>query len=162
MCNGPYHLLLKTFPIEADGSKSSFFRVWLNMSETNSFFWNIVKIFKSLESKNGIKCHKKECENFRNSDFSMKLEISKSNYTKYFCSLTQESIVGSVVECSPATRAARVRFPDDAVHFWLFFIFVLFPQYIIFFMCKISLRSQVSCICNVSTQGLFSQLVKAA
>ena len=27
-------------------------------------------------------------------------------------------IVGSVVECSPATRAARVRFPDDAVTFW--------------------------------------------
>ena len=27
------------------------------------------------------------------------------------------SIVGSVVECSPATRAARVRFPDDAVTF---------------------------------------------
>ena len=27
----------------------------------------------------------------------------------------QNSIVGSVVECSPATRAARVRFPDDAV-----------------------------------------------
>ena len=26
----------------------------------------------------------------------------------------QSSIVGSVVECSPATRAARVRFPDDA------------------------------------------------
>ena len=25
-----------------------------------------------------------------------------------------QSIVGSVVECSPATRAARVRFPDDA------------------------------------------------
>ena len=25
------------------------------------------------------------------------------------------SIVGSVVECSPATRAARVRFPDDAI-----------------------------------------------
>ncbi len=27
------------------------------------------------------------------------------------------SIVGSVVECSPATRAARVRFPDDAKSF---------------------------------------------
>jgi hypothetical protein len=27
---------------------------------------------------------------------------------------TYLSIVGSVVECSPATRAARVRFPDDA------------------------------------------------
>ena len=27
------------------------------------------------------------------------------------------SIVGSVVECSPATRAARVRFPDDADNF---------------------------------------------
>ena len=26
-------------------------------------------------------------------------------------------IVGSVVECSPATRAARVRFPDDALLF---------------------------------------------
>ena len=30
------------------------------------------------------------------------------------------SIVGSVVECSPATRAARVRFPDDAVYFFHF------------------------------------------
>ena len=29
----------------------------------------------------------------------------------------QISIVGSVVECSPATRAARVRFPDDAMSF---------------------------------------------
>ena len=28
--------------------------------------------------------------------------------------LYYSSIVGSVVECSPATRAARVRFPDDA------------------------------------------------
>ena len=27
---------------------------------------------------------------------------------------TYDCIVGSVVECSPATRAARVRFPDDA------------------------------------------------
>ena len=32
-------------------------------------------------------------------------------------STTQLSIVGSVVECSPATRAARVRFPDDAKSF---------------------------------------------
>ena len=30
----------------------------------------------------------------------------------------QSSIVGSVVECSPATRAARVRFPDDAICFF--------------------------------------------
>ena len=30
------------------------------------------------------------------------------------------SIVGSVVECSPATRAARVRFPDDANFFLKF------------------------------------------
>ena len=30
------------------------------------------------------------------------------------CSNLSVSIVGSVVECSPATRAARVRFPDDA------------------------------------------------
>ena len=30
---------------------------------------------------------------------------------------SQRSIVGSVVECSPATRAARVRFPDDASYF---------------------------------------------
>ena len=31
-------------------------------------------------------------------------------------------IVGSVVECSPATRAARVRFPDDANFLKSFFI----------------------------------------
>ena len=35
-------------------------------------------------------------------------------------SQSQESIVGSVVECSPATRAARVRFPDDAKYTNLF------------------------------------------
>ena len=34
-----------------------------------------------------------------------------------FCSSSNSGIVGSVVECSPATRAARVRFPDDA---WFF------------------------------------------
>ena len=33
------------------------------------------------------------------------------------CLELHQSIVGSVVECSPATRAARVRFPDDAVIF---------------------------------------------
>jgi hypothetical protein len=36
-------------------------------------------------------------------------------------SQSQESIVGSVVECSPATRAARVRFPDDAIPFLFVF-----------------------------------------
>jgi hypothetical protein len=36
-----------------------------------------------------------------------------ANYKGY------QSIVGSVVECSPATRAARVRFPDDAIIFEL-------------------------------------------
>ena len=29
------------------------------------------------------------------------------------------SIGGSVVECSPATRAARVRFPADATFLWV-------------------------------------------
>ena len=36
---------------------------------------------------------------------------------RYYYFLSQYllvGIVGSVVECSPATRAARVRFPDDA------------------------------------------------
>ena len=32
----------------------------------------------------------------------------------YFAAHQISRIVGSVVECSPATRAARVRFPDDA------------------------------------------------
>ena len=31
--------------------------------------------------------------------------------------ITYNRIVGSVVECSPTTRAARVRFPDDAIRF---------------------------------------------
>ena len=34
-----------------------------------------------------------------------------------FCCILFHSIDGSVVECSPATRAARVRFPVDAVAF---------------------------------------------
>ena len=39
------------------------------------------------------------------------------NKTLFAQHLLQASIVGSVVECSPATRAARVRFPDDASSF---------------------------------------------
>ena len=35
--------------------------------------------------------------------------------TKLLC----VSIGGSVVECSPATRAARVRFPADATFLWV-------------------------------------------
>jgi hypothetical protein len=34
-------------------------------------------------------------------------------YSVLLLTFLYESIVGSVVECSPATRAARVRFPDD-------------------------------------------------
>jgi hypothetical protein len=45
-----------------------------------------------------------------------------------------ESIVGSVVECSPATRAARVRFPDDAKYiFGLNFGIFIFGIFRIFF-----------------------------
>ena len=40
------------------------------------------------------------------------------NIDFYFDLIPHVSIVGSVVECSPATRAARVRFPDDAVSFF--------------------------------------------
>ena len=39
----------------------------------------------------------------------------------YTCPLPR--IVGSVVECSPATRAARVRFPDDASDIFFHFFF---------------------------------------
>ena len=41
------------------------------------------------------------------------------NLSFYFVHLSCVSIVGSVVECSPATRAARVRFPDDAANFFV-------------------------------------------
>ena len=42
----------------------------------------------------------------------------KVSYIALCRALYYRSIVGSVVECSPATRAARVRFPDDAVLFF--------------------------------------------
>ena len=44
------------------------------------------------------------------------------NLSFYFVHLSCVSIVGSVVECSPATRAARVRFPDDAANFFVLFV----------------------------------------
>ena len=40
----------------------------------------------------------------------------------YVAANNSYSIVGSVVECSPATRAARVRFPDDANFFLIKFV----------------------------------------
>ena len=46
------------------------------------------------------------------------LDNGKNGMVTYFLSSCKEScttsIGGSVVECSPATRAARVRFPADA------------------------------------------------
>ena len=46
-------------------------------------------------------------------------------------------IVGSVVECSPATRAARVRFPDDANNV---FVFIGQDQYVYILYIKWMLR----------------------
>ena len=43
-----------------------------------------------------------------------------NNAYNFFCKYCHPSIVGSVVECSPATRAARVRFPDDANPLFVF------------------------------------------
>ena len=42
------------------------------------------------------------------------LKIKKLLIVKNLKAIDTQGIVGSVVECSPATRAARVRFPDDA------------------------------------------------
>jgi hypothetical protein len=48
--------------------------------------------------------------------------IKKSSFLSVdFFVLFITSIGGSVVECSPATRAARVRFPADAVIFFINF-----------------------------------------
>ena len=45
--------------------------------------------------------------------------------------LTLSSISGSVVECSPATRAARVRFPADATFISIcFFPFSMKPKHL--------------------------------
>ena len=51
-----------------------------------------------------------DCEFFPISKYCFNIDF-------YFDLIPHASIVGSVVECSPATRAARVRFPDDAVSF---------------------------------------------
>ena len=49
------------------------------------------------------------------------VNVAKSSDLKRSgCILWICSIAGSVVECSPATRAARVRFPDDANNFVCF------------------------------------------
>ena len=48
-------------------------------------------------------------------------EVNSANQLRVNPCVEAVSIVGSVVECSPATRAARVRFPDDAIVLFLFF-----------------------------------------
>ena len=47
-------------------------------------------------------------------------------------------IVGSVVECSPATRTTRVRFPDNAVEFFFgdFYSIFWFPDNTIFLLTE--------------------------
>ena len=52
------------------------------------------------------------------------LSLAKFPAASVLFSSTISSIVGSVVECSPATRAARVRFPDDA-NIFVFFCLLL-------------------------------------
>jgi hypothetical protein len=39
----------------------------------------------------------------------------KTSFLKISPEIKNKGIGGSVVECSPATRAARVRFPADAI-----------------------------------------------
>ena len=47
-------------------------------------------------------------------------EFNSANQLRVNPRVEAVSIVGSVVECSPATRAARVRFPDDATVFFFY------------------------------------------
>ena len=57
---------------------------------------------------------------FRFSEVEFQEEILNTAAFKIFIRFkdcNKSSIVGSVVECSPATRAAWVRFPDDAYIF---------------------------------------------
>ena len=56
----------------------------------------------------------------------LRVSCSSLNYvTIILCASVElliNCIVGSVVECSPATRAARVRFPDDAYLYFVYFL----------------------------------------
>ena len=49
---------------------------------------------------------------------SSSLQGNVEHFDLSSCSVWCASIGGSVVECSPATRAARVRFPADATQFY--------------------------------------------
>ena len=68
------------------------------------------------------------------------------------------SIVGSVVECSPATRAARVRFPDDASYFS--FAHCLFFTW--FFHCPFFHHMVSEKICGANLIWLLSLCVLSA
>ena len=58
--------------------------------------------------------------------YSVEFLKVQSNQTR-----AEVGIVGSVVECSPATRAARVRFPDDAIWFWYNIFGVRVPHIVV-------------------------------
>ena len=60
----------------------------------------------------------------------------------------QESIVGSVVECSPATQAARVRFPDIAIIFTTFNSFRPFPVFLSINLLGVSEAQQDEAVFN--------------
>ena len=67
---------------------------------------------------------------------------TKTDYAKIFGHFQYHSIVGSVVECSPATRAARVQFPDDAIIFTTFNSLRLFPVFLSIKLLDISEAQQ--------------------
>ena len=76
--------------------------------------------------KNGKKFQKSpETQGFGPAEAILKADAVLVTFTEFLIQLNnialKASNVGSVVECSPATRAARVRFPDVASCNLLFF-----------------------------------------
>ena len=73
-------------------------------------------------------------------NWGLTLSFNKACFVFHY----NQSIVGSVVECSPATRAARVRFPDDAVKILLHCVKVRvwFLQVYSFFFVKCDINAR--------------------
>ena len=77
------------------------------------------RVVKATDSKSvSLWEHRFESYRLRTITFcSKRLDLSEASSSMQI-HFPHVSIVGSVVECSPATRAARVRFPDDASFFF--------------------------------------------
>ena len=104
--------------------------------------WQFVLLpeFRQMNASAEGACAQK-CQRFTRAQPLRTRTLDYPSYNALSRRALPHSTDGSVVEFSPATREARVRFPVSATFFFLFFFYLFYDSLLLFSLCQCNVLS---------------------